>query len=291
MRKLAVVFFSLFFFSVSCNCNSYNSNNLPATNPAFVGVPNAALRLNVRKNDRTFMAYITERTVSVSYDCTPKKGVVIVGMNNPKTGFDSRGTGVIASSYTDRSYIFTAAHVVEDIKARYKKGFDCKIYVTLNKHLGDKSKRIEAKVLAENEPRDIAILKISKNLGVFSKLELEPFTGEPVWAVGYPTQKSAPWKKKLSITKGVLATTDVPSERNVGKYGYYHRVTSQVYLGSSGGGIWTREGNLTGIVAVLYTHTEKGPPYEGYYYVKPMNEFVHLLQDEWKYEEVFESKR
>jgi S1-C subfamily serine protease len=177
--------------------------------------------------------------------------------------------------------------VVEDIDDNYKKGFECKIYVTRNKYLGKKDKRVKAEVLAADEHRDIAVLKVAGDFGVSTELELKPFAGEPVWAVGYPVQLAASWKKMLSITSGELATVKVPASLNTRRHGYYHRVTAQVYFGSSGGGIWNREGRLVGIVVALYTAGDGGAPYEGYYYVKPTDEFVRLLRAKWKYEEVF----
>jgi len=241
---------------------------------------------DTREQNRDHSKFITARTVDVRFACDPKEGVVLVGIANPKKYGDSRGSASIIRSKSNRSYLFVAAHVVELNSKSAKLGFNCTVYILRDKSIDPTQRRIPASIIAMDSDRDIAVLSVAEDLGVSTDIELRPFIGEKVWAAGYPKQLMNSKHITLSITEGTLASLSVPSQYNLKKHGYYHRVTSQVYFGSSGGGIWTAEGKMTAIVVVLFADPYK-QPFEGYYYVKPVNEVIALLHDTWKYQEVF----
>jgi S1-C subfamily serine protease len=281
MRIFLSTFFAFLFLLVNCDCGG--------------GVQRAAVPplqevegMSEREQQRLRVDYMAERTVSVLRDCGPKEDVVIFGIDNPERELDGRGTGVIVNSREKRSYIFTAAHVVVP-KKKYKAAFTCKVYVNINENLGKRDTRLKAEVLEYDRERDVAVLAVNKDLGVATEPETDPFVGEAVWAVGYPVQLASRRTKRLSITEGTLATLKVPCNDNVSSEGYYHRVTAQIYHGNSGGGVWTVEGKLVGIASALYTNGD-GVPIEGYYYIKPVDEFVLLLKKTWKYWEVFNNE-
>ncbi len=282
MRKVWSLFALVTLLMVGCTCSGSTTNTIVPTTL----VPDIEVRAEARKHNRQLMTHNTDRTVSVLRDCTVKKDVLVLGTSRPPNkALDGRGTGVVVSSRGEKSYIYTAAHVVE-IKKEYEKGYTCKLYVNLDENLGDKKTRMDAKIFVVNSERDLAVLVVVGNLGVSTEMETDPFTGEPIWAVGYPRQLAAPWVKRLSITEGVLATINVPAGRNVSVRGYYHRVTAQTFFGNSGGGNWTSEGKLVGISVALFTG-KNGVPYEGFYYIKPVSEYRTLLRESWKYWEVF----
>ena len=277
MKPFLFALLSSVFILMSCTCSGPQA-------PPPTPLPQQQIGVSERDYQKQLMTYFTERTVSVSIDCTAKKGVVFFDVRNPNRLLDGRGTGVIKKSKEKRSYIYTAAHVVV-MEEKYKKYFTCKVYVNRNENLGNKSTRIEAEIVAANDDRDVAVLSVERDLGISTEDEKDTFVGESVWAVGYPVQLVSRKTKKLSITEGSLATLKVPASGNVSTEGYYHRVTSQIYFGNSGGGIWNIEGKLVGIASSMYTRG--GVPYEGYYYIKPVNEFEIVLKDTWKYWEVF----
>lgn len=288
MRKVLVATLMMMFLVTACNCGSSLTNNSAgqklgtASGLKDSGMPRKHRRLRNKK----LTEYITERTVSIKNDCSPKEGIVIVGSPvSPERRHDGRGTGIIVRSYDDKSYVFTAAHVITIEDADERKHFTCKIYIQRDPDAGGSENKVEATLVVKDDHRDLAVLEVNADLGLNTELEVDPFTGEDIWAAGYPVQKASPRSVLLSITKGTLATKNVPVYGNARNNGYFHRVTSQVYFGNSGGGVWTKEGKLIGIVVALYAG-ERKVPYEGYYYVKPVNEVINLLKRRWKYDSV-----
>lgn len=282
-KKLFSSTTALFFLLVACNCTGSSQHQTPTV------FSDKALttRANQRQEDKAFLHYLTQRTVQVKFRCDPKENVVIIGLSDAgaKAYGDSRGTGTIVRSREGASYIFTATHVVTLSRAADEKAFDCKVSITLDPSLDSDQVEIPAEVFVSDKNRDLAVLKVERDLGISTDLETSPILGEDIWAIGFPVQVYNRRHLALSITRGTLATLSVKSP-NLSRDGYFHRVTSQVYFGNSGGGIWTREGKLVGIVCFLFTDPHK-QPLEGYYYVKPVNEVLAELHNAWKYQEVF----
>ena len=276
--------FSLFALA-SCDC-SPATHFYPAGNSQTVATEGIrdGPRQGRRNANQRLMSHVRERTVLISVDCTPKDGVVILGTSNPNRYGDGWGSGIIVRSTEGRSYIFTAAHVVEFSDKANAPHFNCVINIQREQDVGTENNKVVASLVAKHTGRDVAVLRVPVDFGVNTELELNPFTGEDVWAVGFPMQKMSPSSKILSITKGTLATVGVPASKK--SFGQYHRVTSQVYFGNSGGGVWNKEGKLLSIVSALFAGSGK-VPYEGYYYTKPVGEVLHLLDKSLKYKEVF----
>lgn len=242
---------------------------------------------STRQKNKAFSDYVKQRTVLIYHDCSPKKDIKIFTEKDPQKMLDGYGSGSILRSSEGGSYIVTADHVIATEK-KYLDAFECSDYIYTRDNL-DKKVKFKAEVIVKSTDRDIAVLKVKEDLKVGSNIELYPFEGEDVWAVGYPAQLSARTYKDDSITRGVIATLFMPvinTPSGISTYGHYHRVTTEVYYGNSGGGLWTVEGNLTGVVVAMMTDDDDNP-YAGYYYVKPINEVVDLLKNNGKLEEVF----
>jgi S1-C subfamily serine protease len=281
MKKHKYLFFILFILFLSC---ASHKNKTTSTYPTHHNTSSHYDRLK----NVAFLGYISDRSVLVKRDCNLKKDVFYFGGGNPNKALDGYGSGSIITSYSNKSYIFTAAHVVS-IKGRLEKGFDCSIsVVSETERLFLETKQRNATIVSIDKKADIAVLSVDVDYGVNSRLELSPVVGESVWAVGYPVQLLNRKSVHLSVTKGTIATVDVSGKPKDDNHGLYHRVTSQVYFGNSGGGIWTIEGKLVSVVVVLYKE-KNSPPYEGYYYTKPVIEIIELLGKDGKIRDVFRS--
>jgi S1-C subfamily serine protease len=267
---------------VSCNCGGAS-----VTSTEHVKGPDRppGLSLNRREMGFELLSYIKDRTVHVTKDCGPKEGVtvVLVGTKvNPQTFLDGRGTGVILKSGIGGSYIATAYHVVTTDK-QYKAAFSCKFHIALS---GALDKKITAVIVAHDEKRDLAILKVLPNLGLSTFVEYDSrfgvdTVGETVYVAGYP-QIFADNKVYLSVTRGVLATVNVSPNNSAVDSGLFHRIDAQIYFGSSGGGVWNEDGDLVGLVDVIFAHdVEDGysVPYDGQYYIKPAHELEYVAND------------
>jgi len=287
MKKVLVLLAITLLALTSCNCGSsmgtLTKDQAPETTVstrAGGGGGNGKSRHNRRRYNKQLMSHITARTVQVIYDCTPKAGVVVVGTSRPSKYGDGRGTGIIVKSKSNRSYIFTAAHVVQlKYKSDYK-GLNCKVSIKRDISIDLTKRAISAAIVAVDRNRDIAVIAVNEDLGVNTDIETTPFPGEDVWAAGYPVQLANRRFITLSITKGTLATVSVPI-----KHGALHRTTAQIYFGNSGGGLWNKQGRLVGIVVILIS--KDGIPIEGNYFVKPVNEVIRLLVKKHRYQEVY----
>lgn len=251
-------------------------------------------RQTKRQQDKEFLKYISDRTSFIHVDCTPKddaaKMLKDLGVKNPSGIGDGWGSGIIVRSKENASYIFTAAHVVVFSDKKMAKHFTCVINVQRSEDAGTSNRKYVATIVTEDSNRDIAVLRVEADLGVNTILAAERILGEDIWAAGFPVQKLRPNVKRLSVTKGVLSTLNVPSSSSPHRDGNYDRVSSQIYFGNSGGGIWNQEGELVAVVNLMIAGggSEK-IPYEGYYYVKPIKEIITMLSRNNKYQEVFGS--
>ena len=266
-RSWLAILLSFLFIFTSCSANLKSIKKEP-----YDLKDQQAYRHLQREQEKKFMDYLSERTVSVEFECRSKE--------DPSQTYGGRGTGSIVKSKENISYIYTAAHVVIEEELEADPDLNCQIFVLRDRYLNSKLFRIKAEVFTIDEELDIAVLTVPKNFEVSSEMEYSPFPGETAWAVGYPMQPSSPKTKILSITEGALATINVPNSD--GK-GVEHRVTTQIFFGNSGGGIWNREGKLVGIITSLYS-TRWGVTF---FYVKPVNEVRGLLERQWKYLEIF----
>lgn len=264
----------------SCNVSTSSDNTV---NDAVQN--KSQVHSSGREDQRKLIKYIRERTVQIRTDCTPKEGVVVVGIDYPAAYYgDGRGSGTVVRSTKHGSYIFTVSHVVRMQNLEEEKYFDCKYYVILDKSIDKSGKKIEAEIVVDSVGYDIAVLRIDQDLGLSTEVELNPFTGETVWAAGYPrVRASGRGSVMLSITNGTLATIDV-------KWGSatVYRFTAQSYFGSSGGGLWSVDGKLIGVISNLAgfeSNDGDTVPFE--YYARPVGYIISMLKDSDFYNEVY----
>jgi len=157
------------------------------------------------------------------------------------------GSGVVMSRIIDGkviNFVWTAGHVVEHVKT--EAGFD-KVQVIREIRVNGLLKREEkanARVIAYSDKydEDLALLEIEE-AGFFPKyfgftFNVEPqYPGTPVVHVG------ATYGLYGSVTLGIVAQTDreLKGQR-------FDQTTCLCYPGSSGGGIFTYEGECIGLI-------------------------------------------
>jgi len=166
----------------------------------------------------------------------------------------SFGTGVILFSgqcqdvskdshyYT---YIVTCAHVVHDSKKVQVRQFS---YLDNREIVDEISSR--GTVLLTDESRDLAIIemksnrKIGRAVSMVTKEDYQKMVvDDPIFAVGCPLGYP-PY-----ITRGNVACFDVPD--HYGTPGNHIMISAPVMFGNSGGGAYTVDGKLLGIVRLL----------------------------------------
>ena len=238
-----------------------------------------------RTKQRALSQHVTTRTVHIVRDCTGKKGVVYFDVD-PDNYFDGRGTGVIISSGNGKTHIATAAHVVRSLDKKKRKNLKCKVYVAFGHKINSNNIGILATVRAVDYKQDLAYIVINVDRKVSSRIAKNTFVGERVWSVGYSHLFINPRHWKISMTSGEIATTYIPTDE-----GNIHRITAASYHGNSGGGTWNVEGSLVGILTG-YTGLRNPTggsmvPFEGYYYIKPIEDWVSMLKKRKMYKEVF----
>lgn len=149
------------------------------------------------------------------------------------SGGNSTGSGVLI----DWTTVATANHVVDE-------GCTYKIHGS------------EWKVIARDEPGDIALLQGVTYAGEPVELETDPYLGEALIAIGYPHQPLT-GDTQLQITTGVLSA----------KYADRYKISAPIYFGSSGGPVFTQEGKLLGLSVSLMTRG--GNPMPGEWFATP----------------------
>lgn len=249
--------------------------------------PKTEKKLKVETVNGTKVIIIEEVDKKEKVEVDKIQEVIIIGPS-PNRMFDGRGTGTILRSYEDSSYIITAAHVVVLDKDEKKMGLDkvlnCKTIVQLDKDADSQNNRMEAEIVAIDVKGDLAILKVKSNLKYSTDFAQEPFAGEVVWSSGYGHIRANNGLVAMSITKGTLATLNV---KHGGRLA--HRVTSQIFSGNSGGPIWSEDGKLIGTVLFMFGQRIDGSfmPYEGSYYIRPVNDVAILATKNKIFSEVF----
>jgi S1-C subfamily serine protease len=158
------------------------------------------------------------------------KRTVLVEVDCQDDSLDTGGTAVLYGG----DLAVTAAHVVDEVDP-----LTC--VVTLSNDWG----RHVAVVVKKDTQLDLAILS-SLTLSNAAVGISQATLGMDVWSVGYPSQlrQGEPWgQQALTVTRGVVASLLV--EPNM------HRVTSPVFYGNSGGGVWSATGGLVGIAVQI----------------------------------------
>lgn len=139
------------------------------------------------------------------------------------------GSGTILSKKV--GWVLTAAHVVKSHKEE-NKTVDVLI---------DKKKIINMYIVKFDEDHDLALLE-TKSISHHSAVELESKlgkVGQKVWVIG------SPLGEKKTVTVGVISNRIRDGKR------FYYRTNAELFFGNSGGGMFSEDGKLLGVVSSL----------------------------------------
>jgi len=162
-------------------------------------------------------------------------------------GGTGTGTGVIVKNGED-GYIWTAYHVVNSMSLGDQATIEKypEVFGSQKKFLTD-----NATLIALSMEHDIALLKLDSPDKFYHStiIETENVTlpGIDVYHVGNMNAKVG------SVTKGVVSrySRNLIHPLIVGSYSLLIETTCQAYKGSSGGGIFNKDGNIIGIVSMV----------------------------------------
>lgn len=153
----------------------------------------------------------------------------------------STGTGFALSS---NGYIMTNHHVIDKANSIEVRGIN-----------GDFTKKYTAEVVVSDDKIDLAILKISDPL--FTSLGNIPYTlqqstsdvGENIFVLGYPL--TITMGEEIKLTNGIISSK-TGFQGDVSTY----QISAPIQPGNSGGPMFDKNGNLTGIVSAKHLLAE-----------------------------------
>jgi len=172
------------------------------------------------------------------------------------SGEDAVGSAVLVYHGKDEKGPYYLAlscfHVLRDIIDYYEVDAPNEVlFDNIFDQLGEKPITLQGRMIAENIPADLALLRIDTemDLGPIATIAALPkeamvdaFT--PVYTVGCPLGTSA------QATRGEVTRNDWVVDGQD-----YWMVSSPAYFGNSGGGVFLEEGHeLIGIFSKIYTH-------------------------------------
>lgn len=160
--------------------------------------------------------------------------LVSVAITNEKG--KARGSGtIIKANSNDRILVLTAAHVVMGMF-----GIGENMYVEFSY----KSERRQLRVLDINIATDLAVLytpKKEKSMRFSAVIASEdPMIGDDIYTIG------CPMGHKFTLTSGIISNYRVSKDDT-----QYYRVTSDIFFGSSGGGVFNDKGELIGVAVKI----------------------------------------
>lgn len=189
-------------------------------------------------DDKASVDDLVTRTVKVYASCTNKRGT---------------GSGVVLEGGPSHLVVATADHVVD--------GEDC----TVGIQAAD-GKLFHVFKVEHDAEHDVAILRTLLGWTTPSLLARQAELGESVVTTGYPSDLLVS-RTKLTVTRGHVAAM---YESRGGKF----RFTAPIRPGSSGGPVWSRSGDLLGLVVSGYDRY--GIPMDGNYYAAASDWVVKL---------------
>jgi S1-C subfamily serine protease len=165
------------------------------------------------------------------------------------------GSGVLANG----DLVLTAEHVTDgtcDTGVR-------KLFVI------HKDKKIPASIKSANRDDDVALLKLDEYVNVEAiRIETNPYLGESIVCVGWPSEYSNDGNYQLTVSRGNLM------QLYTGQ-GKFHRYDAVSYFGNSGGPCFNMSGELVGIIVRLYQSF--AGPLDGAYYMTPASKVFGLF--------------
>ena len=161
------------------------------------------------------------------------------------TSEDTMGSGVTLK-YNGKFYILSAGHMAEEETDQLELWENntkiCDLEIVKHDYTFDNKVTTEEEFYNSN---DLMLLKPKDDSiepKIYTELaEYEPRIGADVYIVGNP-----------------MGIEDVVSEGRILKYiGNYMYISDNIYFGNSGGGVYSKEGKLLGIVSHLYPYQPK----------------------------------
>lgn len=230
------------FVLISCNSCVETSSLKPRYNVINSG------GVSVEEEEQILFKHIIDRTVLIKIQCASIDGQTM--HYSGKFNDVGWGSGVIMASTPMYSLIQTAWHVVGSAKLVVKDGipYDCRKLVIYRYNRYNKVRdvyRSEYSVVAVNKNIDSVVIKVYKDYGVSTMLANRPILGQAIRVVGFPYLRNTKGVS-LSIGRGIVGSVGV----RIGGKGIHvvFRISSSVYYGNSGGGVWSLDGKLVGIV-------------------------------------------
>lgn len=160
------------------------------------------------------------------------------------------GTGTIIRSEKSGSYILTAEHVVNGRQSIYSfLGFKYIYYYLIEmRDLQNNVKHLHggSLIVMRDKARDIAVLKIPKDLKIQSSVSHNVVLGQEAHVMGYPWLVNIKGSH-LSYTHGYVGTMYMGNDKKK-KARDHDRMDMDVYMGNSGSAVWDNSGRIIGMV-------------------------------------------
>jgi S1-C subfamily serine protease len=189
--------------------------------------------------------HITNRTVKIPMQCK------VVGTSDSllRKGYEEFGwgTGTIIKSTPGRSYVLTAAHVVQ-----HENEVNTEVTVVCDKleiivGYGKNAKHESASLLYLNKAADLVILLVKKDLKYSSHYGKYNKVGQQIHNVSYPVLRGN-YGSVLTYSKGYTSIVNIPEENKLMKLPNLMRFSLFGYFGSSGSAVWDDAGKIVGVV-------------------------------------------
>ena len=173
------------------------------------------------------------------------------------------GSGVVASEDSSYAYIFTNAHVVENMTS---------IEVTYSNY-----KKSKASLVGYNTLEDVAVIKVEKNtnykiatLQTSDKLSV----AMEVLAIGTPAEI----KYNFTATSGIISRIDsaFSMQGNNAYESLYIQTDTSLNNGNSGGPLFDMYGNLIGLNSIKLLYTPTLDPVDDINFSIPMERAVFM---------------
>ncbi|GHT06792.1 hypothetical protein AGMMS49525_15450 [Bacteroidia bacterium] len=207
--------------------NFYKANwimgNKTENNDCYISFEQGVM--NVISSDKTKDLYVKMYpAVGDNIASTPN------GASGSGTGFAITSNGLIATNY----------HVVEDAKTINVRGIN-----------GNFSQTYSAQVMLTDKNNDLAILKITANLGTIPyviKSEIAS-VGTEIFVLGYPLR--ATMGDEVKLTNGIVSSR-TGFQGDVTSY----QISVPIQPGNSGGPLFNGKGDIVGIINAKHTQAE-----------------------------------
>ncbi len=170
------------------------------------------------------------------------------------------GSGVVVGHADGKTIVATAAHVTDAILEE-----GCDIVVSDWRGFSG-----FGHVLESDNETDVSTIEVGETVGIAAGLFKEPYLGQPVTCVGWPSLPHRNYDGE-SITRGYVSTVGVSG---------FIRISADLYFGNSGGSCFSDGGEVVGIVShfmVGGSFWGTVVPHPGQYFISHVDNLKKLL--------------